>query len=207
MSALIGLGLRASKGGASAVGLAVERGEPRVLISTFIKTSADDDRLSLEPYGVAREMAATSQNDLEGAIKAVADGRKRQALLAAKGLQSLLRDLQVAGYKSVIAALLVNRAGWVTDLFEYSLAFPEHAAVAEGLAVREALRFAINQCGIDVAETDEKSLPKIAAQTFEKSPEEIDLRLKALGATVVKPWRKEQKMASLAAWVAVAGRR
>ena len=54
------IGLRASKGGAVAVGLTVDEGEPRVLLSTFLKTSSDGDRLSLEPYGVAFEMASSS---------------------------------------------------------------------------------------------------------------------------------------------------
>ena len=37
------------------------------------------------------------------------------------------------------------------------------------------------------------------------APGQIDLQLKALGATAGRPWRKEQKAACLAAWVATAG--
>jgi hypothetical protein len=47
------LGLRARKGGAVAVGVAVEDGEPRVLLSVSLETSAEGDRLSFEPYRVA----------------------------------------------------------------------------------------------------------------------------------------------------------
>jgi len=103
--------------------------------------------------------------------------------------------------------LLVNRAGWITDLLEYSLAFADHVAVAEGLAVREALRFAFRRCGIDSVELDEKTLPGVAAETLRISTAEIDARLKMLGVTAGKPWRKEQKLACLAAWVAIAGAR
>jgi len=37
------------------------------------------------------------------------------------------------------------------------------------------------------------------------APGEIDAALKDLGATAGRPWRKEQKLACLAAWIAVAG--
>ena len=39
------------------------------------------------------------------------------------------------------------------------------------------------------------------------SPADLDAGLKALGAAVGRPWRKEQKLACLAAWVTVAARR
>lgn len=86
-------------------------------------------------------------------------------------------------------------------------AWPEHLPVAEGLAVRDALRFALEQCRIEVAELDEKSLPDLAATTFAMSSTAINTRLTALGATVGRPWRKEQKLACLSAWFAVSARR
>jgi hypothetical protein len=99
--------------------------------------------------------------------------------------------------------LLVNRAGWITDLLEHSLFAPEHPPVAEGLAVRDALRFAFGQSGLKVIEMDEKSLPEAASKALRLSIADIDLRLKSLGAAAGRPWRKEQKLACLAAWLAV----
>lgn len=205
-SPLAGLGLRALKGGAVAVGLAVEDGEPRVLLSTFLATCAEGDRLSLEPYRVAAEMARGPQGRVSAeAAAAVTEGRARQDRLAAKGLQDVVRQLAKAKRKPTVAALLVNRAGWITDLLEYSLSWPEHVPVAEGLAVRDALRFAFKQCRLEVVELDEKSLPDLAEHALGLSPAQIDARLKSLGAIAGKPWRKEQKLACLAAWVAVRG--
>jgi hypothetical protein len=200
-----GLGLRAVKGGAVAVGVSVDAGPPRILVSTFIKTCADGDRLSLEPYGVAHELASGPQG-VSAAAAAAAEGRRRQDALAAQALQDLIGRLEEAGGAPIVAALLVNRAGWITDLLEYSLAFADHVPVAEGLAVREALRFAFRHCAIGAAELDEKSLPDVAAARLGMSAAEIEARLKALGATAGKPWRREQKLACLAAWLAVAER-
>jgi hypothetical protein len=206
MSAVpIGLGFRALRGGAVVVGVALEAGAPRVRLSTFLSTSGGGDRLSLEPYAVAAEMARGPDGKASTeAEAAVAEGRARQDQIAAKELADMLGRLGEAGYAPIVAALLVNRAGWITDLLEYSLFAPEHPAVAEGLAVRDALRHAFGQVGLAAVEQDEKSLPDRASEALDLSPEELEARLKALGADVGRPWRKEQKLACLAAWTALA---
>jgi hypothetical protein len=117
------------------------------------------------------------------AAAAVDEGRRRQDQLAAMGLHAIVRALEEARCKPVVAALLVNRAGWITDLLKYSVSWPENVPVAEGLAIRDALRFAFRECRVAVAELDEKSLPDLAANTLETSSMAIDARLKALGAT------------------------
>ncbi len=198
----VSLGFRAMRGGSVVVGVADGR-EPRVVLSTFLATAAEGDRLSLEPYHVAFEMERRAQGGVSAeAAAAVAEGRKRQDQLAAKGLEDILRKLRDAGCKPVAAALLVNRAGWITDLLEYSFAAPEHPPVAEGLAVRDALRFAFGRCGIKIVEMDEKSLQDVASKKLRLSLADIEAQLKDLGKTAGKPWRKEQKLACLSAWLA-----
>ncbi|MDP3739305.1 MAG: hypothetical protein Q8R02_18090 [Hyphomonadaceae bacterium] len=189
------------------VGVARDGGEPRVVLSSFLATAAEGDRLSLEPYHVAAGMKRRPDGGASAeAAAAVAEGRKRQDALAAKGLIAIVRQLRNEGCEPAVAALLVNRAGWITDLLAYSLAWAEHAPVAEGLAVREALRFASGQAGLEVTEIDEKSLPERASELLRLSPANLDSRLKTLGAAAGRPWRpwrKEQKLACLAAWVAI----
>jgi hypothetical protein len=203
----IGLGFRALKGGGVVVGVAADGSEPRVVLSTILATAVDGDRLALEPYQVAAEMAQAlgGENPAETSA-AVAEGRKRQGELAATGLENIFRTLREAGCEASVAALLVNRAGWITDLLKYSQSWREHVPVAEGLAVRDALRFAIGRVGVDVAEFDETSLPDLASKKLGKSPADLDAILKALGVAAGRPWRKEQKLACLAAWVALAAR-
>jgi hypothetical protein len=198
------LGLRAVRGGSVAVAVATDGEAPRVVLSTFLATAAEGDRLAFEPYHMAYEMERGPQGKVSAeAAAAVAEGRRRQAAAAASGLAGLVGTLEDAGCKPVLVALLVNRAGWMTDLLEHSLSAPEHPPVAEGLAVREALRFACARCALPIVEMDEKSLRESASTRLGLSPGEIDVALTGLGATVGRPWRKEQKVACLAAWLAL----
>jgi hypothetical protein len=203
-SRTVTIGLRAQKGGALLVAVALEAGEPRVLLSTSIATHAAADRLSLEPYRVAAEIARGGGEAASQAAAAVAKGRERQDRLAGEALHAVIGRLESACASPPAAALLVNRAGWITDLLSYSLAWEEHAPVAELLAVREALRAGLRQCAIATVELDEKSLFDVAAERLDLSPEALAARLKALGSEAGKPWRKEQKLACLAAWVVAA---
>jgi hypothetical protein len=205
---MAGIGLRAQKGGAVLVCVTVAEGEPRVVFSTTLGTCIDGDRLSLEPYRLAYEMARGADGRAGAeAVAAVAEGRRRQDQAAANGLRGVVGQLAQAGCTPAVAALLVNRAGWITDVLEYSLAWAEHVPVAELLAVRDALRFASAQGGIGLEELDEKSLPESSTQVLGLSSTEIDARLKVMGTQAGKPWRKEQKLACLAAWVALTKRR
>jgi hypothetical protein len=199
----IAIGSRAQKGGAVMVALALDQGEPRLLFSTFLTTHAEGDRLAFEPYHVAVEMVRDGHG-IAAAEAAVIEARGRQERLAADGLRTAA--VRIAGNAPVRVALLVNRAGWMTDLLQYSLAWPDHPPVAEGLAVRDALRFACRDAGIEAAELDEKSLAALASERLGLSPAEIDARLRPLGKTAGPPWRKEQKFACLAAWVTLVER-
>jgi hypothetical protein len=203
----VGIGLRARRGGAVVAAVSLEAGEPRLLQSTFLATAAEGDRLAFEPYQVAYEMARGPDGEASAeAAAAVAEGRRRQDALAAKGLAEIAAVLPQTGGEAPICALLVNRAGWISDLLQYSLWSPEHPLVAEGLAVRDALRSAFKACGLEAVEMDEKSLPQAAELKLPAPAGAIEARLKALGAGAGPPWRSEQKAACLAAWLALAGR-
>ena len=191
-------GLRAQKGGAVLVAVTSGPDGPSVALSTFLPTAAEGDRLAFEPYGLARELALDGRK--ADAAASVREGRRRQDEAASEALRQVMARLDAT---QVTAALLVNRAGWITDLLAYSLEWTEHVPVAEGLAVREALRTGCRSCGLKLVEFDEKALPEQATAVLGLSQADIDARLKTIGATARKPWRKEQKRAALAAWVAL----
>jgi hypothetical protein len=199
----VALGFRVFRGGSLVVGVALDGGEPRLALSTVLPTAEAGDCLAFEPYHVAFEMAQGAREATPEVSAAVAEGRRRQALMAAAGLADIVRRLEGEGRRPAVAALLVNRAGWVTDLLHHVLCDPAHPPFAEGMAVRDALRSAARQCGLDLVELDEKSLAEAAEIKLGLLPGELEARLKALGSGL-KPWRKEEKLAGLAAWLAAA---
>lgn len=201
------LGVRGQRGGAVVVAVAEDRAGTRVALSTFVATGLAGDRVSLEPYHVAAEMPRLKDGGASAAAKAVvAKGRARQEVLAVAGLREILSTLKGQGLMAGKACLLVNRAGWMDDLLSYSLMDPGHPPVAEGLAVREALRVACKKVRLDVTEMDEKSLPGLGTKVLALSPSAIEAKLTVLGASAGRPWRKEQKLACLAAWAGCVAR-
>ena len=201
----IALGFRAGRGGSVVVGVADDGPLPRVALSTFLTTAAEGDRLAFEPYQVAYEMPRGDGGGPSAqAAAAVAEGRRRQAAMAEAGLTAISHRLRGEGFEPAVAALLINRAGWMTDLLEHCLSAPEHPPVAEGLAVRDALRSALSDGGVPVTEMDEKTLADTASAVLDLTPAGLEAQLKALGQAAGKPWRKEQKLACLAAWLALA---
>ena len=83
----VGLGFRAGRGGGVIVGVAVDAGQPRIVLSSFLATGGEGDRLSLEPYRVVAEMARGAGGGVPaGAAAAIAEGRRRQGQLAVKAL-------------------------------------------------------------------------------------------------------------------------
>ena len=190
----VALGFRAGRGGSVVVGVATDRSQPRVVLSTFLATAAEGDRLAFEPYKVAYELPRRGDGgpSVEAAAT-VAEGRKRQAALATTGLGAILDRLKREGHRPIVAALLINRAGWMTDQLEHCLSSPEHPPVAEGLAVRAALRIAFDGLGLDYVEMDEKSLRESATLKLPLSPGQIDGQITALGAAAGRLWRKGRR--------------
>src|SRR5579871_520814 len=135
--AQVAVGFRAERGGSVVVGVVVNDAAPSVVLSTFLKTAAEGDRLAFEPYHVAVAIAQAAgaahhrderfrQHAADGganepidhaalaeAAAAVAEGRRRQDALAAEGLAAMIAELRGAGHDPVVAALLINRAGWL----------------------------------------------------------------------------------------------
>lgn len=200
----VAIGLRAARGGATVVAVTVDAGVPCVVLSTFVATGAEGDRLSIEPFHVAAELPRSADGTATPEARAVVTkGRATQDALALAGLKAIASELDERELSLRAAHLLVNRAGWMNDLLAYSLMDPGHPPVAEGLAVRDALRAALRAMRLEPRELDEKTLVDVGSRALRLSTDVVEDKLKALGATVGRPWRKEQKLACLAAWMGV----
>jgi len=77
---------------------------------------------------------------------------------------------------------------------------------AEGELFRDALRAACRDCGLPIVTVKERELFPLAAADLRLPAERIEHHLAAMGKGIGPPWRQDQKLAAVAAWLALLGR-
>jgi hypothetical protein len=75
---------------------------------------------------------------------------------------------------------------------------------AEGEFFREVLVGAAEQCALPVTRVKEREIWDRATSLFRLPVADLQARIDALGKTLGPPWRQDEKLASLAAWIALA---
>jgi len=123
-------------------------------------------------------------------------------LLAIDALRDCIAKLKNDGHE-VCACGLLSAAGRVPDSLAAILA--SHAAIhaAEGEFYRAAVAHACYVLNLPLARVREKEVMDIAAQAIGVTPAAITNKIAALGKQIGPPWSADQKLAALAAWVAL----
>jgi hypothetical protein len=97
-------------------------------------------------------------------------------------------------------------------LFASGRSLPELAAIlrshalihtAEGEFFREVLVRASEDCLLPVTKVKEREIWDRGTVLFGLASADLQERIGALGRTVGPPWRQDEKLASLAAWIAL----
>jgi hypothetical protein len=201
------LGFRAHMGWVAAVGVTLNAGAPRLVHSSIVKTAADGDRIAKEPYHVAAGWDGLNRVPPHPDPKAaIAEGRKAQARLATEAIADIVRALEAQKLKTVAGAVLATRA-WLGHDLAGILGSHAHVHVYEGEAVRDAVRAGLKANKITAQDVGEKSLYAVAAKALKQSEARLKTTLTALRGGASGPWRQDQKLAALAAWLLLAARR
>jgi hypothetical protein len=199
------LGLRAHMGWAAAVAVTLEGAAPRLVHSSIIMTAPDGDRIAKEPYHVAAGWdGLTRVAPHPDPAAAVAQGRKTQERMASQAIAEIVAELKAQKLKVAAGAVLATRGLQMYDLAD-ALSHHAHVHVAEGMAVRDALRFALKANKIAAREFDQKSLYAEGGKTLKLTEARLKQTLVDLKGTA-KPWTQDQKLCALAAWLALAAR-
>jgi hypothetical protein len=196
------VGVSAHLGWAATVVLACDERALRVLRSDRIETAPAGERETSEPYHVAGGFDGLSRvprpADPEAVVRA---GLRRQRRFAARAIAGLDKQLAAENYQIVFAGILVSR-GCEAARFEQAIASHTQIHIQEGLAVRASLRNALRKRGAKIEDIDQKSVVAIASQELGQAENALMERLGAVRPDNGGAWRKEQKLAILAAWVA-----
>lgn len=189
------LGFRVKSGWSMAVLLAGPSNAPKLVRCQAVLLSDPKIPQSKQPYH-----AALDHPGKEG--KAVAEKLCRVVTGAAKqSVQQLLEQAAADGYGVMGAGLVVG------SLVDPATLHNEHirAHGLEGQLFRTALEDALGELGLPSRVLLERNAYTTASPVLRKSATEAKKIIAGLGESHNGAWRAEEKLAALAAWIALSG--
>jgi len=191
----VALGFDPHTGWAACVALGADGGTVEVVHRERIELVSD--RGLAFAYHSAAELdgLAAAQAFVAKAGAAAANG-------ATAGVAASVRTLRTAGHEVAAAGLPVGTTAVPDDLARI-LASHTLLHSAEGRLYGEALSDAIEDLGIPVVGIPAKELNAQLAAATGRAPDDLDIELAGVRASLGPPWRAEHKKAAKAAWVAL----
>ena len=191
----LAIGFRVKTGRATAIVMAGPASAPRVLSRKSVQLFDPAIPESYQPWHAELELAA------DEAARVVPKALKAVEHVAASALRELVDEVQPA-HGSILGIALV--AGSSTD--PESIRNPHMRAHArEGQLFPHALAMAAKAMRIPAVTMAESEVFDTAAKRLGKTPASIKASVTELGHAVGKPWSAEEKCATAAAWIALAG--
>jgi hypothetical protein len=201
------LGLRVHSGWAALVALSGPLATPAVLAQRRIELVDRDSPGGNQPFHAARGLPLDAAQDLvgraldgatrlaRGALAAVAGELRRQGAgrIACGILQSSARPLPSLAAVLASHALVHTAEG---ELFRNALA--RAAAGGEGAPAPGTLRI------LRIFRIEERELLDRCAARLGIAPGGLERHLAELGRALGPPWRQDEKLATLAAWLSLA---
>jgi hypothetical protein len=188
------LGFRVKSGWAAAVLLKGSARSPQVCDVRHIDLS--DARLpeTKQPYHAAMGKLETDTSKIDQRVQVV-------RRIAQKSIATLLSSHRQNGYRVRRAALVVG-----SEIDPASITNPHIRAHAfEGKLFRSVLERALHQHRIRTEVFTERDAYDKAAIALKKTNENVRRVIQNFGRATEGPWRTEQKLAALAAWVGLSG--
>jgi len=193
------VGFRVHSGWTSLVVVAPEKGEPVLLARQRPHLVETFTYAFRQPYHTAEGMR------LDEAQVFLERQRSEARLLAVKALQAVERDAAQQGYKVTRAALLTASGRPLPELAKI-LAAHSLIHAADGEFFRAALLDACRARRLAVTVIKDREVLARGSARFKCSPAELAKLLAQLGKPVGPPWSQDEKLAALAAWLALQSR-
>lgn len=190
------LGFRVHSGWTSLVSISLEGNLPVVLsrrrphlVETFSYTFR-------QPYHTAAKMPIDDARTFVGKV------RDEARELAARAIRAAEADIRQQGHKLSCCALLLASGRPLPEL-EKILASHAMIHTADGELFREAILHASARCKLKMTAIRERELLARAASALHRRPSIATKRVAELGKTIGPPWSQDEKLAALAAWLAL----
>jgi len=190
-SNLVTIGLRARTGRAIAVVLGGSKIAPLVLSKTQIRLIDPKIPETFQPYHEVMDLT------WEQSQRAVRTFTRPIETVARKALAKLIKKLQAEGSKVKGVAIVGSKDRDLTRIGNYHI----RAHAAEGILFRRVLELAAEAHRLRTRSFSDRDLEKMAGSELKLSPALIKQVLSDLGRTLDPPWRVDEKLAALAAWL------
>jgi hypothetical protein len=175
----------------------------RVLRTDRLETAGADDIEAQGPYHRAAGFQGAKRIPVPIDPPAVVDrGRLRQRRHTLASFSALARELERSGYAIAAGAILAGR-GVIARSLEAVLASHAQIHVAEGIAVRDAVEQALRSLGIASVRLDRETVLGEAARLLRCGEAELEARVRATRPENGGRWRREERLAALAARLAL----
>jgi hypothetical protein len=188
------VGFRVKSGWATAVLLSGPIQTPQALARSIVDLSDPDVPESKQPYHAA--MGMLEEDD--------AKIRQRTAVVqrvAVRSVTDLIQAFRAAGHTLRGAGLVVG-----SQVDPKSITNPHIRAHAlEGRLFRSVLEDALQAHGLSCSVVVERDVYSKAAVLLARPEGELKRAVSALGHSLDGPWRAEEKLATLAAWMTLVG--
>jgi hypothetical protein len=194
MSEAVALGLRAHSGWTAAVAASGSPNKPIILDLRRIETADARIHGSTQPYHAAKELC------FEEAETLIRQCQESSTLLAVRAVSAWIAQLRQNGLRVVGVGILYASGRPLPNL---AAILRSHALIhtAEGEFFRAALVTASECCSVHVTKIKEREIWESATSVFRLPTEDLQRRIGELGKSVGPPWRQDEKLASLAAWI------
>jgi len=192
------LGFRVHSGWAAVVAVCVEKGAPVVLARQRVHLVETFTYEFRQPYHTAEKMLLGQAREFIARMQA--EARR----LAYRAIRELASRTQEQGVKLTRCGLLLA-SGRPLPVLEKILVSHALIHTADGELFREALLHASARGGLLEFTIKEKELLDGAGRVLRAKPKELMRRVTELGRAFGAPWSQDEKFATLAGWLALAG--
>lgn len=187
------VGFRVKSGWATTVLLVGPVQSPQVLDRRVVEMSDPAVPESRQPYHAAMGMLEEDSAKVTARLGVVQRVTNRS-------VAELLKDYCDTGCKVHGAGLVVG-----SQIDPASIKNPHIRAHAlEGRLFRNVLEDAVRSCGLTCSVVVERNAYSKAASVLARSEDKLKRAIAGLGRSVSGPWRADEKMAALAAWMVLA---
>ena len=195
-SVRVALGFRAHSGWAAIVVVAEQPTIPTVVERSRIDLAGAATPHTVQPYHAARAM------QLSEAAVLVQQAAAQARRLAAEAIRKWVDELTRRGFAVVGCGVCLGSNRPAAPL---AVTLASHALVhaAEGALFRDALSGAATDCDLPVTAVAERDIVARAATALHIREDRLRHRLAELGRPLGPPWREDEKLATLAACLAL----